>query len=85
MPTLPTVDEVRDELDLSASSRGNLERIRAAALSALEQRVGAIEDREVNAERFFKALAYNVLIGGTDAHAKNYSLVLIGARAHEFL
>ena len=40
-----------------------------------------IEDREVNAERFFKALAYNVLIGGTDAHAKNYSLVLIGARA----
>jgi serine/threonine-protein kinase HipA len=40
-----------------------------------------IEDREVNAERFFKALAYNVLIGGTDAHAKNYSLVLIGSRA----
>jgi serine/threonine-protein kinase HipA len=40
-----------------------------------------IEDRAVNAERFFKALAYNVLIGGTDAHAKNYSLVLIGSRA----
>lgn len=40
-----------------------------------------IEDRDVNAERFFKALAYNVLIGGTDAHAKNYSLVLIGSRA----
>lgn len=40
-----------------------------------------IEDREVNAERFFKALAYNVLIGGTDAHAKNYSLILIGSRA----
>lgn len=40
-----------------------------------------IEDREVNAERFFKSLAYNVLIGGTDAHAKNYSLVLIGSRA----
>lgn len=39
------------------------------------------EDRDVNAERFFKALAYNVLIGGTDAHAKNYSLVLIGSRA----
>jgi serine/threonine-protein kinase HipA len=39
------------------------------------------EDREVNAERFFKALAYNVLIGGTDAHAKNYSLILIGSRA----
>ncbi|PRC42129.1 type II toxin-antitoxin system HipA family toxin, partial [Mycobacterium sp. ITM-2017-0098] len=40
-----------------------------------------IEDRGVNAERFFKALAFNVLIGGTDAHAKNYSLVLIGSRA----
>jgi serine/threonine-protein kinase HipA len=40
-----------------------------------------IEDRGVNAERFFKALAYNVLIGGTDAHAKNYSLILIGSRA----
>lgn len=40
-----------------------------------------IEDRAVNAERFFKALSYNVLIGGTDAHAKNYSLVLVGSRA----
>ena len=40
-----------------------------------------IEDRDVNAERFFKALSYNVLIGGTDAHAKNYSLILIGSRA----
>lgn len=40
-----------------------------------------IEDRGVNAERFFKALSYNVLIGGTDAHAKNYSLILIGSRA----
>lgn len=40
-----------------------------------------IEDRDVNAQRFFKALSYNVLIGGTDAHAKNYSLILIGSRA----
>lgn len=40
-----------------------------------------IEDRDVNAERFFKGLSYNVLTGGTDAHAKNYSLVLIGSRA----
>lgn len=40
-----------------------------------------IEDRVVNAERFFKALAFNILIGATDAHAKNYSLVLIGSRA----
>lgn len=40
-----------------------------------------IIDRAINAERFFKGLAFNVLIGGTDAHAKNYSLVLIGNRA----
>ena len=40
-----------------------------------------IEDRDVDAERFFTSPAYNVLIGGTDAHAKNYSLVLIGSRA----
>ena len=40
-----------------------------------------IEDRDVNAQRFFKALAFNFLIGGTDAHAKNYSLILIGSRA----
>ncbi|AKS35867.1 type II toxin-antitoxin system HipA family toxin [Mycolicibacterium goodii] len=40
-----------------------------------------VEDRAVNAERFFKAVAFNVLIGGTDAHAKNYSVVLIGSRA----
>lgn len=40
-----------------------------------------IQDRAINAERFFKGLAFNVLIGGTDAHAKNYSLVLIGPRA----
>ncbi len=40
-----------------------------------------ITDRMRNTERFFKALAFNVLIGGTDAHAKNYSLILIGSRA----
>ncbi len=39
-----------------------------------------LDDRIRSAERFFKALAFNVLIGGTDAHAKNYSLVLIGPR-----
>ncbi|GAB3261365.1 type II toxin-antitoxin system HipA family toxin [Kineosporia babensis] len=41
----------------------------------------SVDDRTVSAERFFKGLALNVLIGGTDAHAKNYSLVLIGSRA----
>lgn len=30
--------------------------------------------------RFFDALAWNWLIGGTDAHAKNYSLLLSGAQ-----
>ena len=40
-----------------------------------------VDDRLISAERFFKGLAFNVLIGGTDAHAKNYSLVLIGPRA----
>lgn len=40
-----------------------------------------LQDREISAERFLKALAFNVLIGGTDAHAKNYSLILIGSRA----
>lgn len=30
--------------------------------------------------RFFDALAWNWLIGGTDAHAKNYSLLMAGAQ-----
>ncbi|MGH3274983.1 MAG: HipA domain-containing protein [Streptosporangiaceae bacterium] len=38
-------------------------------------------DRAITAERFFKGLAFNALIGGADAHAKNYSLLLIGPRA----
>lgn len=41
----------------------------------------SVDDREVNAKRFFRGLCFNALIGGTDAHAKNYSLVLIGHRA----
>lgn len=35
-----------------------------------------VSNRIPNAEAFFRALALNVLIGGTDAHAKNYSLGL---------
>jgi serine/threonine-protein kinase HipA len=38
-------------------------------------------DRLISAERFAKGLIFNILIGGADAHAKNYSLVLIGDRA----
>lgn len=40
-----------------------------------------VVDRDVSIERFLKGLAFNILIGGTDAHAKNYSMVLIGPRA----
>ncbi|NEE02710.1 type II toxin-antitoxin system HipA family toxin [Phytoactinopolyspora halotolerans] len=38
----------------------------------------AAPDRQVSAKRFFDALFFNVAIGATDAHAKNYSM-LIGA------
>lgn len=51
-----------------------------AAIGTLFQQL-SFEDRILSAERFFKGLALNILIGGTDAHAKNYSLTLIGGRA----
>ncbi|MGA2993090.1 type II toxin-antitoxin system HipA family toxin [Bradyrhizobium sp.] len=35
-------------------------------------------DREVDIDTFVDALAFNWLIAGTDAHAKNYSLLLAG-------
>lgn len=37
------------------------------------------EGRASSALRFFDALVYNVAIGNTDAHAKNYSLLLHGS------
>jgi serine/threonine-protein kinase HipA len=40
-----------------------------------------IDDRDRNRQDFLDALAYNVLIAGTDAHAKNYSLLLASDRA----
>jgi serine/threonine-protein kinase HipA len=40
-----------------------------------------VADRQASAQRFFDAVVFNVLIGGTDAHAKNYSLLLLGRRA----
>lgn len=40
----------------------------------------ALTDRELVRAHFFDALAYNVLVGGTDAHAKNYSVLLRGSR-----
>jgi serine/threonine-protein kinase HipA len=33
------------------------------------------------AERFIRQLAFNVAVGNTDAHAKNYSVLLAGTRA----
>ncbi|CAM3160532.1 HipA domain-containing protein [Nocardioides dubius] len=41
----------------------------------------AEEDRSDSAERFFAYLAFYAMIGGTDAHAKNYSMLLSGSRA----
>jgi serine/threonine-protein kinase HipA len=38
-------------------------------------------DRRGNAERFFDAIVFAVAVVGTDAHAKNYSLLLSGDRA----
>lgn len=39
------------------------------------------EDRAHNRERFFDALVFNYAMLGTDAHAKNYSLMLDGDSA----
>ncbi|MEV8240587.1 HipA domain-containing protein [Microbacterium testaceum] len=38
-------------------------------------------DRQSNSRGFFDALAFNLAAVGTDAHAKNYSLLLNGSRA----
>ncbi|MCK0113463.1 type II toxin-antitoxin system HipA family toxin [Ornithinimicrobium sp. F0845] len=40
----------------------------------------SLADRDAVRSAFFDAFAFNVLIGGTDAHAKNYSLLLRGPR-----
>ena len=42
----------------------------------LFRRVMSPRNADIAAERFFDALVWNWLIGGTDAHAKNYSLLL---------
>ena len=49
-------------------------------IADLFTRLGPADGR-ASARRFLDALIYNVLIGGTDAHAKNYSLLLAGGRA----
>lgn len=40
----------------------------------------SLEDRASVRAAFFDAFAFNVLLGGSDAHAKNYSLLLRGPR-----
>lgn len=40
----------------------------------------ALRDRGVVRSAFFDAFAFNVLVGGSDAHAKNYSVLLRGPR-----
>jgi serine/threonine-protein kinase HipA len=40
----------------------------------------ASSDRETDVQTFITALGFNWLIAGTDAHAKNYSLLIAGGR-----
>lgn len=47
-------------------------------IAALLRRVMAPRDADTAVWRFADALIWNWLIGGTDAHAKNYSLLLAG-------
>jgi serine/threonine-protein kinase HipA len=47
-------------------------------ISALLRRVLRLDQAEAGVWRFFDAVALNWLIAGTDAHAKNYSLLLSG-------
>lgn len=51
---------------------------RAADIVSLLRRASR-QDREENVSRFLDALILNYLLGAPDAHAKNYSLLLIGS------
>jgi serine/threonine-protein kinase HipA len=46
----------------------------------LFRRVMSPRNADIAVGRFFDALVWNWLIGGTDAHAKNYSLLLAGGQ-----
>jgi len=52
----------------------------AAQIVSLLRRVMSPQHADVAVSRFFDALVWNWLIGGTDAHAKNYSLLLAGGQ-----
>lgn len=49
-----------------------------AAIGQLISHLPIDEDRKDVGERFFRAFVFNVVAGCTDAHAKNYSLLLAG-------
>jgi|JI10StandDraft_1071094.scaffolds.fasta_scaffold83440_2 serine/threonine-protein kinase HipA len=49
-----------------------------ADISGLIRRVTTAAQTELQVERFVSALAFSWVIAGTDAHAKNYSLLLSG-------
>ena len=52
----------------------------AAQIVSLFRRVMSPQHADIAISRFFDALVWNWLIGGTDAHAKNYSLLLSGGQ-----
>lgn len=52
-----------------------------AAIARLIRALPDAEDRQGNARRFYEALVFSVASLGTDAHAKNYSLLLRRDRA----
>lgn len=51
------------------------------AVAQLFGRLQTLADRELTSRRFFEAIVFNATALGTDAHAKNYSLLLTGDRA----
>lgn len=48
----------------------------AAALAGLVESFPYLDDRRRVARAFFQGFVFNVVVAGTDAHAKNYSLLL---------
>lgn len=48
------------------------------AIAGLFRSIPLGPDRPAVAERFFRALVFNIVCGATDAHAKNYSVLLDG-------
>jgi serine/threonine-protein kinase HipA len=50
-------------------------------MAALVRSLPEEADRRETGEALYRALVFNTVVGGTDAHAKNYSLLLSGRRA----